>query len=75
MVDLGRSGRELEVDIESWEELEKMEAVGEEGWDSGRLKERVKVVLVLVLVLVLGSDDGGVGELEALQSEEYAGWG
>lgn len=45
MVDRCRSGLELEVDIESCEELENMDGVGEEGRDSGRLKERVKVVL------------------------------
>ena len=39
-----------------------MDDVGEGGWDSGSLKERVKVVLELV--------DGGVGEGECLQAEQ-----
>lgn len=66
MVDLCRSGRalEVEVDIESCEELEKMDVDGEDGWDSGSLKERVKVV-----------DDGGVGKGIALRANESAGWG
>jgi hypothetical protein len=37
------SGLELEEDMESWEAFEKIEGVGEEGRDSGRWKDRLKV--------------------------------